>query len=185
LVRLPLGATFTTTLTGTDADRDGLTLTATSENLSLAEAGMQFEAQNGTGVASGNFRWDVSCAAANLRRTLDVTFQLVDATCRPVAQRQTVRFEVIRPESPELKLYNIITPNNDRQNDEFRLPELPLNFCDEHFASIRIFSRWGQQVFEASDRDFRWPGQGSGGLYYYLVTYTDGRKFKGWLEVKP
>jgi gliding motility-associated-like protein len=96
-----------------------------------------------------------------------------------------VRFEAIRPESPELKLYNIITPNGDLNNDEFRLPELPPNFCDEQFASIRIYTRWGQQVFEATNNDFRWPGQGSGGLYYYLVTYTDGRKFKGWLEVIP
>ncbi|MDB5267169.1 MAG: hypothetical protein JWP58_209 [Hymenobacter sp.] len=185
VVRLPLGATFTTALAGVDADRDGLTLTATSENFSLAEAGMRFTAQNGVGVAAGTFRWDVSCDAVVLHRPLEVTFQLVDATCRPAAQRQTVRFEVIRPDSPELKLYNIITPNGDRINDEFRLPELPLNFCDEQFASVRIFSRWGQQLFESHDRDFRWPGQGSGGLYYYLVTYTDGRSFKGWLEVKP
>ncbi len=185
LVRLNLGDTYTATLAGTDADRDGLTMTATSEGFALAEAGMKFTAVNGTGVASGIFRWDVSCAAVNLHRPLDVTFQLVDATCRPAAQRQTVRFEIIRPESPELKLYNIITPNGDRNNDEFRLPELPLNFCDDQFASIRIYARWGQQVFEATDKDFRWPGQGSGGLYYYLVTYTDGRKFKGWLEVIP
>ncbi|GAB2871497.1 T9SS type B sorting domain-containing protein [Hymenobacter ruber] len=185
VVRLPLGATFTTALAGADADRDGLTLTATSENFALAEAGMSFTAQNGEGVAAGTFRWDVSCDAVVLHRPLDVTFRLVDATCRPVPQTQTVRFEVIRPESPELKLYNIITPNGDRVNDEFRLPELPLNFCDEQFASIRIFSRWGQQLFESHDREFRWPGEGSGSLYYYLVTYTDGRTFKGWLEVKP
>jgi gliding motility-associated-like protein len=185
VIRLNLGETYTATFAGTDADRDGLTMTASSESFSLAEAGMRFTAQNGTGVASGTFRWDVSCDAVNLHRPLDVTFQLVDATCRPVAQRQVVRFEVVRPESPELKLYNIITPNGDRVNDEFRLPELPLNFCDEQFASIRIFSRWGQQVFESSDKEFHWPGQGNGSLYFYLVKYTDGRQFKGWLEVVP
>jgi gliding motility-associated-like protein len=185
LIRRSLGEVFTATFAGTDADRDGLTMTATSESFSLAEAGMRFTAQNGAGVAAGTFVWDVSCAAVNLHRPLDVTFQLVDATCRPLPQRQTVRFEVIRPASPELKLYNIITPNGDRVNDDFRLPELPVNFCDEQFASIRIYSRWGQLVFESQDRDFRWPGQGSGSLYYYLVSYTDGRQFKGWLEVKP
>ena len=185
VVRLPLGATFTTTLAGFDADRDGLTLTANSENFALADAGMKFTVQNGTGVAAGTFRWDVSCDAVLLHRPLDVTFQLVDATCRPAAQRQTVRFEVIRPESPELKLYNIITPNGDQVNDEFRLPGLPLNFCDEQFASVRIFSRWGQLLFESKDREFRWPGQGNASLYYYYVAYTDGRFFKGWLEVKP
>jgi gliding motility-associated-like protein len=185
VVRLALGDTYTATFAGTDADRDGLTLTAASENFALAEAGMRFTVQNGVGSASGTFRWDVNCDAVTLRRPLDVTFQLVDATCRPLPQRQTVRFEVIRPNSPELKLYNIITPNGDNVNDAFHLPELPLNFCDEQFANIRIYSRWGQQVYESGNRDFSWPGQGSGGLYYYLVQYTDGRQFKGWLEVKP
>jgi len=63
------------------------------------------------------------------------------------------------------------------------MPDLPADFCDQRFAGIRIFSRWGQLVFQSSERGFRWGGAGVGGLYYYLVTYTDGRKFKGWLEV--
>ena len=87
--------------------------------------------------------------------------------------------------APELKLYNIITPNGDQLNDEFRLPELPANFCDEQFEKVQIYSRWGQLVFESGDRDFRWPGEGHGTTYYYLVSYSDGRRFKGWLEVVP
>ncbi|WP_460503399.1 gliding motility-associated C-terminal domain-containing protein, partial [Hymenobacter agri] len=185
LVRLPLGATFSLDFTGTDADGDNLTLTAGSENFTLAEAGMRFAARNGAGQASGTFEWDVNCGAVNLHRPLDVTFQLLDATCRPLPQRQTVRFEVEAPSSPVLKLYNIITPNGDGQNDEFRLPELPVDFCDNRFARIQVFSRWGQPVFESADREFRWSGQGQAGTYYYLATYTDGRQFKGWLEVKP
>ena len=185
LVRLPLGATYSLDFIGTDADSDNLTLTAGSENFTLAEAGMRFTARNGPGRATGTFEWDVSCGAVNLHRPLDVTFQLLDGTCRPLPQRQTVRFEVETPVSPVLKLYNIITPNADRVNDEFRLPELPVDFCDNHFTHIEVFSRWGQSVFESSDRNFRWAGEGQAGTYYYLATYTDGRRFKGWLEVKP
>jgi gliding motility-associated-like protein len=191
LVELPLGQQYTATFTGVDADRDGLTLTATgstvngSEGFDLAAAGMRFEAQNGPGQATGTFRWDVSCAAANLRRDLVVTFQLVDATCKPLPQTQQVRLLVKSPDTLDVKLYNVITPNRDGQNDEFRLPELPPNFCDSQFKNIRIFTRWGQQVFDSPDRSFRWAGQGSGGVYYYLVTYTDGRKYRGWLEVIP
>ena len=185
LIRLALGAIYTLDFTGTDADGDNLTLTAGSENFTLAEAGMRFTARNGSGNASGTFRWDVSCGAVDLHRPLDVTFQLLDATCRPLPQRQTVRFEVETPASPTLRLYNIITPNADGQNDEFRLPELPIDFCDNRFARIQVFSRWGQPVFESSDRQFRWAGEGQAGTYYYLATYTDGRRFKGWLEVKP
>ena len=191
LLLLPLGTTYTATFRGTDTDRDGLTLTATGssadgkEAFDLAGAGMRFEAQNGPGLATGTFRWDVSCAAANLHRDLVVTFQLVDATCRPLPQVQRVRLQVRSPDSLAVKLYNVITPNHDGRNDEFRLPDLPPNFCDAQFTNIKIFTRWGQQVFESPDRAFRWPGQGSGGLYYYYVTYTDGRKYRGWLEVLP
>ena len=185
LVRLPLGAIYTLTLTGTDPDLDGLTLTASSESFSLAEAGMNFSASSGTGTATGTFTWTANCAAVNLHRPLNVTFQLLDATCRPLPQRLTVQFEVARPTAPELKLYNIITPNGDKQNDEFRLPELPANFCDEQFERVQIYSRWGQLVFESGDREFRWPGEGQATTYYYLVSYTDGRRFKGWLEVLP
>ena len=185
LVRLPLGTIYSLNLIGTDSDRDNLTLTAGSENFTLAEAGMRFTARNGAGGATGTFEWDVTCGAVNLHRPLDVTFQLLDATCRPLPQRQTVRFEVVTPASPALKLYNIITPNADNRNDEFRLPELPVDFCDNRFARIQVFSRWGQPVFESTDREFHWAGDGQAGTYYYLATYTDGRRYKGWLEVKP
>ena len=185
VVRLPLGASYTLELTGTDANGDNLALTAGSESFTLAEAGMRFTARNGAGSATGTFGWDVACGAANLGRPLDVTFQLLDATCRPLPQRQIVRFEVETPASPVLKLYNIITPNADGQNDEFRLPELPVDFCDNRFARVQVFSRWGQPVFDSTDRAFRWGGQGQAGTYYYLATYTDGRRYKGWLEVKP
>ena len=191
LVVLPLGRQYTATFAGTDSDRDGLTLTATGSladgegSFDLASAGMRFVARNGTGAATGTFDWDVSCAAANLHHDFIVTFQLIDATCKPLPQTQRVRLKVLSPDSLDVKLYNVITPNHDGRNDEFRLPDLPPNFCDAQFTNIKIFSRWGQQVFASPDRNFRWPGQGIGGLYYYYVTYTDGRKFRGWLEVIP
>ena len=189
LVKLPLGQQYVATFNGVDVDLDGLTLTATgsaadgSGSFDLASVGMRFDAQNGTGVASGTFRWDVSCSTVNLHRDLIVTFQLVDATCLPLPQLQRVRLQVASPDTMAVKLYNVITPNNDHYNDEFKLPDLPPNFCDAQFANLRVFSRWGQQVFESKDREFHWPGQGSSGLYYYYVTYTNGRKYRGWLEV--
>lgn len=183
VVRLALGGTYAATLSGTDADRDGLTMTATGRGFDLAAAGMYFAAQNGTGQASGTFRWEASCAAVGLPQPLIVDFGLVDATCRPLPQTRAVRFEVAKPDSAAVTLYNVITPNGDAQNETFRLPGLPPNFCNAEFASLKIFSRWGQQVYETADRDFRWGGQGSAGLYYYVVAYTDGRRYKGWLEV--
>jgi hypothetical protein len=65
------------------------------------------------------------------------------------------------------------------------MPDLPLDFCDRRFASINIYSRWGQRVYESSERGFKWGGSALSGTYYYLVTYTDGRRYKGWVEVRP
>ena len=50
---------------------------------------------------------------------------------------------------------------------------------------MHIFSRQGQQVYQSPDRTLHWPGAGVGDTCYYLVTFIDGRRFKGWLELLP
>ena len=185
LVRLPLGQSYSATLTGTDSDGDPLALSAAGRGFDLAAAGMHLMAQNGPGAASATFRWDADCQTVNLGQALTVDFQLQETNCRPATQARAVRFEVVSPDTVALKQYNIITPNGDGLNEAFELPTLPPDFCDSRFADVVIFSRWGQRVFRADRRDFKWGGAGISGIYYYLVTYTDGRRFKGWLEVLP
>ena len=80
---------------------------------------------------------------------------------------------------------NIITSNGNGLNESSLDQILPPNFRDQQFAGVRIFSRWGQQVHQSPDRTFHWPGVSVGGTYYYLATFTDGRRFKGWLKVLP
>lgn len=46
-------------------------------------------------------------------------------------------------------------------------------------------SRWGQQVYPSPERSFRGLGAGVGGTYCHLVAFTNGSRFKGWLEVIP
>ena len=188
VVRVVLGQRYTATLTGTDADRNPLALTAVGTGFDLAGAGMNFTAQNGTGRATGTFVWEPTCGAVSATGNSDglvVRFTLAETgPCIPLPQVRVIRFEVVSEnDSVAFRPPNVITPNGDGQNDFFRLPNLPADFCDHRFASIRIFSRWGQQVFESAARDFRWGGLGSSSMYYYLATYTDGRKFKGWVEV--
>jgi hypothetical protein len=195
LVRVPLGGSYSAALSGTDADRDPLILSATGQGFDLATVGMRFTAVNGPGQASAAFRWDASCDAVRQARTLTVSFQLQETTCQPQPQARTVRFEVVNPDSVAFTPPNIITPNGDALNDYFTFdrsspentnnPILPPDFCDARFAEVKIFSRWGQLVYESADRQFRWGGQGIGGNYLYLITFTDGRRFKGWLSVVP
>jgi gliding motility-associated-like protein len=186
VVQVPLGQRYTATLTGTDADRNALTLSATGVGFDLAGMGMQFTAHGGLGQADAVFSWAPDCAALTTDdKGLLVRFRLAESgPCEPLPQERLIRF-VAAPagDSATFRPPNVITPNGDGQNDFFRMPSLPADYCDHKFASIKIFSRWGQAVYSSEARDFRWNGAGAAGLYYYLVTYTDGRRFKGWVEV--
>jgi gliding motility-associated-like protein len=189
VVRVALGQPYTATLLGTDPAPNPLALTATGQGFDLAAAGMSFSPQNGSGRATATFTWLPTCGLATARDTgLVVQFTLAqDAACQPRTRTRTIRFEVIRPaDSLAFRPPNIITPNGDGLNEFFALDQaLPPNFCESQFAGVSIFSRWGQQVYQSPTRSFRWAGAGGSGLYYYLVTFTDGRRFKGWVEVMP
>ena len=191
VVTLHLGEHYDATLHGTDADRHTLALTATGVGFDLASVGMRFTAQNGAGVADASFSWDPSCDAVRTAgydgAGLLVRFRLNELEpCVPLPQERVVLFKVVPlPEPGPFRPANVFTPNGDGVNDFFYMPDLPLDFCDHKFAGIVIYSRWGQQVFQSDERGFRWGGAKVGGLYYYLVTYTDGRRFKGWVEVIP
>ena len=74
---------------------------------------------------------------------------------------------------------NIITPNGDTQNELFapRLGGCP--------PRLQVFSRWGRQVYEDAAYRGTWGGKElAAGLYFYLITPTDGSAaIKGWVEL--
>ncbi|HEX8351096.1 MAG TPA: gliding motility-associated C-terminal domain-containing protein, partial [Hymenobacter sp.] len=73
---------------------------------------------------------------------------------------------------------NIITPNGDGLNDVF----IASKACPRR---LQIFSRWGNQVYEAATYQNNWDGgKQPAGVYYYLLYMADGTKLKGWLEVQ-
>ena len=189
LIRVALGQPYVATLAGTDADTDVLTLSASGEGFDLAAAGMQFgPAASPAGRASATFSWLPTCDGVSVRDgqppVLTVTFQLQEATCRPQPQTRTVRFEVVNPDTAAFTPPNIILPTGANQaNRTFTIGRLPPDFCEARFAGIKIFSRWGRLVYESADRNFAWAGENSAGTYFYLLTYTTGRRYKGWVEV--
>lgn len=185
LVKVPLGSVYSAQLFGSDADRNPLVLSAAPQNFDLAAAGMEFSAQNAAGQATGTFRWLPTCEAAQLGDELMVQFQLRETADCPTAPRLLpVRFVVGPPiDTVAFSPPNIITPNGDNKNDVFTIPSLPPDYCDARFAGIKIYSRWGREVFQSSERTFRWGGAGAAGTYYYLITFSNGRRYKGWVEV--
>ncbi len=87
----------------------------------------------------------------------------------------TVSLPPLEPTNDPLP--NIITPNGDALNQTFRLPS-------DCAPRLQLFSRWGQQVFEAATYHNDWAAEGQpAGIYYYLLEYPDGHRVKGWLEV--
>lgn len=76
---------------------------------------------------------------------------------------------------------NIITPNGDRLNDRWAVPNLPAG------ARLRIYGRWGQLVYESSNYHNDWAAEGQpAGQYYYLLEQEQlcpKPQVKGWIEM--
>ncbi len=72
---------------------------------------------------------------------------------------------------PAYRLPNIFTPNNDGKNDYFR----PFPYTSVAEIHLKIFDRWGREVFETHDPEINWDGKDmtthqpcSEGVYFYV-----------------
>ncbi|MFD2718854.1 gliding motility-associated C-terminal domain-containing protein [Hymenobacter monticola] len=80
----------------------------------------------------------------------------------------------------EVRIPNIITPNGDGQNDQFKTLGLAAGTW-----RLSVYNRWGMQVFDTPNYQQDWQAEGMGaGLYYYVLANTTGQMRKGWLEVR-
>ncbi|KAA9345809.1 LamG-like jellyroll fold domain-containing protein [Adhaeribacter soli] len=80
----------------------------------------------------------------------------------------------------DIVVYNIVTPNNDDKNDFFTVENIHLYPGNE----LRVFNRWGKEVYSTKDYKNKWSGKDlSDGTYYYYLKLPDGRQYKGWFEI--
>lgn len=68
---------------------------------------------------------------------------------------------------------NVFTPNGDGKNDFFQLG-IVNDSCFTGFR-LKIYNRWGQEVFESTDAQFKWNGTTKDkklpeGVYYYVMS---------------
>ncbi|KAA9340301.1 T9SS type B sorting domain-containing protein [Adhaeribacter soli] len=92
---------------------------------------------------------------------------------------QRTRLTVALLDGPAPVIYNIITPNNDGKNDAFVIVNLEWYPQNE----LRIYNRWGMEVYHSKNYFNNWRGEKvSSGIYYYLFT-ANGKTWKGWVEV--
>lgn len=77
---------------------------------------------------------------------------------------------------------NVITPDNDGNNDDFDLTNYDVDL-------LQIFSRWGRLVYEEHNYIKGWYGQNMHGgylpdsTYYYFVRLKNGQEKHGWIFV--
>ena len=80
------------------------------------------------------------------------------------------------PDTVRITVPNTFTPNGDGLNDEYYLQYNIPPLQDFH---IWIYDRWGNKVYESTDRDFHWKGVDiftgntplNSGVFAYLIEY--------------
>jgi gliding motility-associated-like protein len=82
----------------------------------------------------------------------------------------------ILPCEREIILPNAFTPDGDGINDDFGIPEALLEQISDYGFSIYVINRWGNVVFSATDKRFRWNGEVDGkvfrdNIYNYVIDY--------------
>ncbi|GAB3845381.1 hypothetical protein GCM10028822_03740 [Hymenobacter terrigena] len=99
----------------------------------------------------------------------------VAATGCPVTSTLTL---VVAP-ARAFEFPNVITPNGDKLNDDFR------PYVSTEPVTVQIFTRWGRKVFEQANYTQGWGSAPdvAAGIYYYQLRTAAGQTWKGWLEV--
>jgi gliding motility-associated-like protein len=89
----------------------------------------------------------------------------------------------IQPVSLSVSIPNTFTPNGDGINDKWDLPFLK----DNSKVSVRIFNRWGENIYNSIGYATPWDGKFKNtllptGTYYYLVDRKNGQPvIAGWV----
>jgi hypothetical protein len=96
--------------------------------------------------------------------------------------RDSVKVSV-RYECEDVSFPTLFTPNGDEKNDGFELNSiLNAGSCFLHFEDLRMYNRWGQEVFQSTDPAFRFPsGPIAAGVYYYRIRFRE-RSWHGWAQ---
>ncbi|MCU0358693.1 MAG: gliding motility-associated C-terminal domain-containing protein [Cyclobacteriaceae bacterium] len=154
----------------------------------------------GTGRAEAFFTWlpDCSIFTNNMfENNYEFTFVARDNRCYSAGEDLgLIKLQVNDYDRGDFNFIppNIVTPDGNGKNEYFAMERyqapgeyvsiLPPDNCLGTFVNIRIYDRWGNQVYESTDRNFRWyPRGASAGVYFYYLTYTN-MIYKGSVSVK-
>ena len=196
-----------------DLLKDNLTLALTDAKGNVQPHGFSFTNLAGNGTVASRFSWQPDCSifeSGVYENKYTFKFGLLDDHCFNIKGDTTIFTLIVKDiddsEKPFLPT-NVITPNGDNCNDYFAvegidpqsssadtgcggtpnpdaLIALPRDNCRGRFQFIRIYNRWGKEVFESTDRKFRWYALNeSAGVYYYLIKFGEA-EYKGVVSVR-
>jgi gliding motility-associated-like protein len=140
------------------------------------------------GVSTVSFDWKPineytgidcnTCQSPEVAPTVTTQFKVKAIDARGCINYDSVTIFIV----PNRGIYipNAFTPNNDGNNDNYK-------FFGKKSAigriEIQIFNRWGEKVFESTDKEFEWDGTYKGepqspGIYIYQmrVVYLDSHE---------
>lgn len=96
-----------------------------------------------------------NCSTATATPQQDETYSVIITNAEGCTTSATATVRIFSCGKSELAIPNVFTPDQDGQNDEFEVfyrgDMIPT-------GSIRIFSRWGKEVFSANDLTQKWDG---------------------------
>lgn len=168
------------------ADPDfGTHVTVQGLNMNVAPLrglGISCPRRTGDGTATTRLTWDVDCNVPP--GDYELRLQTLGETCgRFLTADTVVRVTVLIGDTSRVIPPNILTPNADGLNDFFQPAVGLLPTCNAVFRQLRIFNRWGREVFSSPDRLAIWRAErASDGMYFYFLEYSD-RTYKGWVEL--
>lgn len=84
----------------------------------------------------------------------------------------------------EIKVYNAFTPNGDGMSDFFTIVNIE-NFPNNE---LRVFNRWGNEVFGTLGYENEWDGDYNGGMlpdgtYFYKLSIEGKDDVAGWVQI--
>lgn len=113
---------------------------------------------------------NIAMPTASPLATTDYLLTATIGTCELIKEVTVTVIPIIQP-------YNAFTPNDDSYNDRWRI----LNAEQFPTMDVRVFSRWGQQVFRSTgygEGPQQWDGRNNGarlpsGTYYYVIELNE------------
>lgn len=193
------------TLTATDEDliprKDLIKIELIEASGDPPPAGYSFNEVSGQSPLQTLFSWNPDCSIFRhpvYRNEYAFAFRVSDDRCFNSSADTLnlhIRISDVAAYHEDFLPPNFFSPNGDLKNDFFGMYKwsedigeyesiLPPDNCEGSFVNVRIFNRWGMEVFASTDRNFKWYGNGlPNGVYFYVLKYTH-REYRGTITLR-